>query len=332
MALVVVYHHGDCEQHQTTLEGEDVPHQECALRVTSVISGLRSWAQPRSVVFESQFSRASEEQLLRVHSARYLQTLRDAAANAAATGEPRPLTPPPGGATRVSGRSFVAASRAAGAACAAVDRLLSDGPRLVCFCAVRPPGHHACHDGLDLRAGGHGFSLLNSVAIAAAHALATSPHVRIAIVDFDVHHGNGTEQWACALEPDLARRVLYASVHLREVFEDPDEDFFPGSGAAHEADIAGNGATIVNAPLTPLWTARSQLGASHEGKLGPSSGSAGFRAAIEERIAPALRRHNPTLVLFSAGFDGAYGDEGCVQVLHAFFSAFAWKAWPGRPL
>ena len=141
MALVVVYHHGDCEQHQTTLEGEDVPHQECALRVTSVISGLRSWAQPRSVVFESQFSRASEEQLLRVHSARYLQTLRDAAANAAATGEPRPLTPPPGGATRVSGRSFVAASRAAGAACAAVDRLLSDGPRLVCFCAVRPSWH-----------------------------------------------------------------------------------------------------------------------------------------------------------------------------------------------
>ena len=290
-----------------------MPHQECALRVTSVISGLRRWGRRRSVVFDSHFSRASDEQLRRVHSARYLQVLQDTSDTAAMTGEPRPLTPPPGGATRVSGRSFVAASRAAGAACAAVDRLLSYGSRPVFFCAVRPPGHHACRDGIDVRAGGHGFSLLNSVAIAAAHALATSPHARVAIVDFDVHHGNGTELWARSLEPDLAQRTMYASVHLREVFDDPDKDFFPGSGALNGTIIANNGATIVNAPLKPLWAPPSF---SAENGPGPSSGSAGFRAAIEERITPALRIHNPTLVIFSAGFDGAEGDEGCLQVVH----------------
>jgi acetoin utilization deacetylase AcuC-like enzyme len=156
--------------------------------------------------------------------------------------------------------SLEAALRAAGAACAAVDALI-DREDTRAFCAVRPPGHHATRDTAM------GFCLFNSIAIGATQALARGIE-RVAIVDFDVHHGNGTQDifWN---EP----RVLYASTHQSPLY--------PGTGARTETGV-GN---IVNAPLPP------------------GAGSAEFRSAFAAAIAPALRDFRPQLVMISAGFD-----------------------------
>ncbi len=162
--------------------------------------------------------------------------------------------------TAMSPDSLEAALRAAGAVCAAVDAVL-DGDATRAFCAVRPPGHHAT------RATAMGFCLFNNVAIGAAHALARGIE-RVAIVDFDVHHGNGTQDifWS---EP----RVLYASTHQSPLY--------PGTGKRIETGV-GN---IVNAPLSP------------------GSGSAQFRDAFITAVLPALRAFQPQLLLISAGFD-----------------------------
>ena len=162
--------------------------------------------------------------------------------------------------TAMSPDSLEAALRAAGAVCAAVDATL-DGAATRAFCAVRPPGHHATRDTAM------GFCLFNNVAVGAAHALARGLE-RVAIVDFDVHHGNGTQDifWNTP-------SVLYASTHQSPLY--------PGTGARNETG-AGN---IVNAPLRP------------------GSGSAEFRAACEQSLLPALHAFAPQLVLVSAGFD-----------------------------
>ncbi len=162
--------------------------------------------------------------------------------------------------TGMSADSPEAALRAAGAVCAAVDAAL-DGGAARAFCAVRPPGHHAT------RAAAMGFCLFNNIAIGAAHALARGME-RVAIVDFDVHHGNGTQDIFCT-DP----RVLYASTHQFPLY--------PGTGASAETGV-GN---IVNVPLPP------------------GTGSAGFRDAFEQFALPALRAFAPQLVLISAGFD-----------------------------
>ncbi|HUN47882.1 MAG TPA: histone deacetylase family protein [Stellaceae bacterium] len=151
--------------------------------------------------------------------------------------------------------------RASGAVCAAVDAVVA-GEADNAFCAVRPPGHHA----EPYRA--MGFCLFNSVAIGAARARAVHGLERVAVVDFDVHHGNGT-QAAFESEPSL----FYASTHQSPLY--------PGTGDASEHGV-GN---IVNVPLAPM------------------SGSAEFRRGVERMILPALEEFRPSLVMISAGFD-----------------------------
>jgi len=168
--------------------------------------------------------------------------------------------------TVVSPGSEEATLRAVGAVCAAVDAVL-DGQAENAFCAVRPPGHHA----EPTRA--MGFCLFNSVAIAALRAREVHGLDRVAVIDFDVHHGNGTQ---AMFEAD--RHLFYASTHQWPLY--------PGTGAAEETGV-GN---IVNAPL-------------------PSgAGSDAFRQAMDSRILPALRRFGPDLILISAGFDAHRAD------------------------
>jgi acetoin utilization deacetylase AcuC-like enzyme len=164
--------------------------------------------------------------------------------------------------TLLSPGSGQAALRAAGAVVAAVEAVCT-GEAKTAFCAVRPPGHHAEPE----RA--MGFCLFNAIAVGAAVAEARHGLSRIAIVDFDVHHGNGTEA-ATEARPGW----LYASSHQWPLY--------PGTGAAQHHGRHGN---IVNAPLPP------------------GADSVRFRSAFEERILPALDKFRPELLLISAGFD-----------------------------
>jgi acetoin utilization deacetylase AcuC-like enzyme len=174
--------------------------------------------------------------------------------------------------TVLSPGSGEAALRAAGACIAAVDAVMK-GEAQNAFCAVRPPGHHAePHHAM-------GFCLFNNVAIAAAHARRTHKIERVAVIDFDVHHGNGTQ---AAFEQDGT--MLYASTHQMPLY--------PGTGAASERGV-GN---IVNAPLRPM------------------SGSEEFRKAFANIILPALDAFRPEFVIISAGFD-AHRDDPLAQLM-----------------
>ena len=166
--------------------------------------------------------------------------------------------------TYVTPGSPVAARGAAGAVLAATEAVIS-GDVGSAFCAVRPPGHHATRDR------SMGFCLLNNVAISAARALAAGLE-RVAVVDWDVHHGNGTQQ---IFEGD--GRVLYASTHAAP--------FYPGTGFAHEAGRGDARGTTLNLPL-PAGT-----------------GDAGLVACYERAVIPALERFGPELVLVSCGWD-----------------------------
>ncbi len=163
--------------------------------------------------------------------------------------------------TVLSPASAEAALRAAGAGIAAVDAVLSEEVERA-FCAVRPPGHHATSDTAM------GFCLFNNIAIAALHALDMHGLERVAIADFDVHHGNGSQ---AIFEHDP--RVLFLSSHQMPLY--------PDSGRAEERGVSN----VVNAPLPP------------------GAGSAAFRAAWELQLLPALDAFGPQLLLLSAGFD-----------------------------
>jgi len=182
--------------------------------------------------------------------------------------------------TVVSPGSWDAALRATGAAIRAVDQVMA-GAADNAFCAVRPPGHHA----EPSRA--MGFCLFNTVAVAALHARAAHGAKRVAVVDFDVHHGNGTQDafWS---DKDL----FYGSSHQMPLF--------PGTGALSETGV-GN---IFNAPLKP-------------GDDGED-----FRAAWEARILPALDAFAPDFLLVSTGFDAHIKDP--LAQLRLVEADFAW--------
>jgi len=200
---------------------------------------------------------ATDEQLARVHPLEYVRAIREAAPS-----EGRIHLDPD---TAMNPYSLNAALRAAGAAVLAVDLVMGRKAPAV-FCSVRPPGHHAC------RARPMGFCIFNNVAVAARHAVHAHGLERVAIIDFDVHHGNGTED---IFEGDP--HVLMASI-----FQHP---FYPYSGAD---DPAPN---MVNVPLAA------------------GAGSREFREAVTEAWLPALNEFRPELVIFSAGFDAHMEDD-----------------------
>jgi acetoin utilization deacetylase AcuC-like enzyme len=171
--------------------------------------------------------------------------------------------------TQAGPRSYAAALLAAGAACDAVDRIL-DGALDRALCVVRPPGHHAEAD----RA--MGFCLFNNVAVAAAHALDRGLS-RVLVIDFDVHHGNGTQHIFAA-----DRRVLYVSSHAWP--------FYPGTGALQEAGEGDARGFTVNLPM-PM-----------------GCGDGEYAHLYREIVVPIGRAFDPELVLVSAGFDAALGD------------------------
>ena len=241
-----VYTDPACLEHDPGMD-----HPESPARLRAVLDALD--APQFTALQRLEAPRATREQLERVHDAAYVDRIF-----ASAPGEGHARLDPD---TVMSPGSLEAALRAAGAAGAATDAVLSNETRRA-FCAVRPPGHHATRDQAM------GFCLFNSVAVAAAHALAVHDIKRVAIVDFDVHHGNGTQD---IFQHDV--RVMYASSHQMPLY--------PGTGAASEH---GDG-NIVNAPLAP------------------GAGSMEFRAAWSKFLLPELDMFRPQLLLVSAGFD-----------------------------
>ena len=245
--------------HPACLEHDTGPgHPERIDRLKAVLAALDD--AHFTQILREQAPAADREEIARVHGPALVETLLS-------------LDPAPGerialdADTMVSSGSIEAARRAAGAAVRGVD-LVMGGIASAAFAAVRPPGHHAEPD----RA--MGFCLFNSAAIAAHHARARWGIERIAVADFDVHHGNGT-QAAFQADPNL----FLASSHQ--------SPFYPGSGSREERGIAGN---IANAPLPA------------------GSGSAEFRKVWQRELLPAIDDFAPELLLISAGFDGHVHD------------------------
>ncbi len=243
--------HADCLKHDMGAQHPERPARLSAIADQLIASGLAQ----HLARYEAPL--ASDEQLARVHPPEYLRAIREVAP---AQGTVH-LDPD----TAMNPHTLQAALRAAGAGVLAVDLVLQKKVNSA-FCAVRPPGHHAC------RARSMGFCIFNNVAVAARHALAAHGLERVAIIDFDVHHGNGTED---IFENDEA--VLMASI-----FQHP---FYPYSGTD---DPAPN---MFNVPLAA------------------GSGSRELQKAVRDEWLPALEEFRPELILFSAGFDAHAEDE-----------------------
>ena len=245
--------------HPACLEHDTGPgHPERPDRLRAILQALET--PEFSPLLREVAPLATREELCLAHPAEYVDAIL---AIRPEPGEGVALDPD----TLMSAGSAEAAQRAAGAACAAVDAVMEDRAGAA-FAAVRPPGHHA------EPARAMGFCLFNNAAIAALHARARWGLSRVAVLDFDVHHGNGTQAifWS---DPNL----FYGSSHQHPCY--------PGTGRAAERGVAGN---IVNAPLPP-------------GSDGPA-----FRAAWSRLILPALDAFAPEFLIVSAGFDAHKAD------------------------
>jgi acetoin utilization deacetylase AcuC-like enzyme len=243
--------HPACLKHDMGSYHPESPARLAVIEAHLVSAGLYPALQ------HHEAPRASREQLLRVHEAAYVDAIEAAAPSQGMVH----LDPD----TAMNPYTLEAALRAAGAAVLATDLVMA-GSAENAFCSIRPPGHHAT------RNRSMGFCIFNNVAVGVAHALQAHGLERVAIADFDVHHGNGTED----IFKDDPRVMLCST------FQHP---FYPHCGAD-----SGN-THIINVPLPA------------------ATDGAGFRAAVRERWLPALEAFQPQMLFFSAGFDAHCEDE-----------------------
>jgi acetoin utilization deacetylase AcuC-like enzyme len=236
-------------------------HPESPQRITAVLSTVRQLEQQGRVSVITPHA-ATEEEILLVHSTDYIRKVRAeiaAGRQTLSTGD-----------TELSRDSLTAALAAAGTVVSAVDAVMT-GRAPTAFCAVRPPGHHASANR------GMGFCIFNNIAIGARYAAKRHRVNRILIADWDVHHGNGTQEvfWSDG-------SVLFFDVHQHP--------WYPGTGSAAEQGEGKARGLIVNNPF-PAGSGRSEI-----------------LKAFRERLVPAAASFKPELVLISAGFDSRAGD------------------------
>lgn len=236
-------------------------HPECPERLGAIHARL-SAVGLHGLLHQMDSPAADPHVLLSAHSKSHVDALIDAAEFLRSGAAPyRQLDPD----TAMNPHSLDAALHAAGAALAATDAVIA-GTLDNAFCAVRPPGHHAC------RAMPMGFCLVNSVAVAALHALGQHGLERVAIIDFDVHHGNGTEDIVAG-----DTRILMASFYQHP--------FYPAGGSR------SNATNLVNVAV-PAGT-----------------GGAVVRELVEQEWLPRLEQHRPQMIFISAGFDAHREDQ-----------------------
>jgi acetoin utilization deacetylase AcuC-like enzyme len=249
------YSHADCRAHFMGRGHPECPERLDAISDHLIATGLIDALDLREPPL------ADEAQLARAHATAHVRELRAAMEPLRHSGEHCQIDPD----TSAGPGTWQAALRAAGAAVAATDAVI-DGSADTAFCAVRPPGHHATRDAAM------GFCFFNNVAVAARHALDVRGLERVAVIDFDVHHGNGTEDIVAGDE-----RILMASF-----FQHP---LYPYSGAVPK------GTNMVNVPVPPY-------------ARGPQ-----VREAIEQMWLPRLDAFGPQMIFVSAGFDAHREDE-----------------------
>jgi len=263
----LIMHHEDCLRHDPGRR-----HAEAPARATAVMNGVMNL--PGIEILPAPV--ATIEQLRRVHAGDYWARLVDLEPPMEAGDNQVALDPD----TFLSTGSIDAILRASGAACFAIDQVIA-GMAKNAFCATRPPGHHA-EAGVAM-----GFCLLNHAAVAARHAQNVHGIERVAILDVDVHHGNGTQAIF-----EQSPEVLYVSSHQMPLY--------PGTG---HSDQTGSG-NILNLPLAP------------------GSGSSEFRSAWSSSGLPAVERFKPELIIISAGFDAHAADE--LAELRLSTADYAW--------
>jgi acetoin utilization deacetylase AcuC-like enzyme len=264
--------HAECLKHEMGAHHPERPARLTAIEDQLIASGVGQYLTR----FDAPL--ATDEQLARVHPIEYVRAIRDAAPEHGTVH----LDPD----TAMNPYTLNAALRAAGAAVMAVDLVMNKKAQTV-FCSVRPPGHHACV------ARPMGFCIFNNVAVAARHAIGAHGLERVAIIDFDVHHGNGTED---IFEGD--EQVLMVST-----FQHP---FYPYSGTESPAR------NMVNVPLSA------------------GAGSREFREAVREAWIPALDAFQPQLIIFSAGFDAHAEDD--MAMLRFSDADYGWVTEQVKPV
>jgi acetoin utilization deacetylase AcuC-like enzyme len=267
---LALYSHADCRAHFMGRGHPECPERLDAINDHLLATGLLDALDLREAPL------ADDAQLARAHAQAHVAEMRSAMEPLQQSGEHCQIDPD----TSAGPGTWRAALRAAGAAVAATDAVI-DGSASTAFCAVRPPGHHATRDQAM------GFCFFNNVAVAARHALDVRGLSRVAVIDFDVHHGNGTEDIVAGDE-----RILMASF-----FQHP---LYPYSGAVPK------GTNMVNVPIPPYGR-------------GPQ-----VREAIEQMWLPRLDEFRPEMIFISAGFDAHREDDlgqlGLVEADYAWIT------------
>ena len=339
----LVLHHPDCDLHETPdghFEGRD--------RIPAILQHLKedkTFESPLCIM-STDFPKLERERLLLAHSRKYVDVVYSLHQSVMQSGTSMPFTPRVQESvshspsikgwsdTSFSPGSLSAALRAAGGACHAVSKVMAGDYRNAVV-LTRPPGHHAGRNGLEEESKSCGFCIFNNVAIAALFALKQNLAKRVAIVDFDVHHGQGTEE--IIEHANRPQDLLFVSSHLYQKTQG--YEFYPGTGK----EMGKLEHNVINVPLAPLWakpdTPTPSISSTRSGattrdshKMSPKKdlltasikplvsrggvslccgmGRQTWRAQMQDRVLPALRAFNPDLIILSAGFDAGKHDVG----------------------